>query len=340
MNKINLIALLFLTLLLSSCSNEKKEIIKSGKDGTIVNTDKNDTLKGSMNADKKIKIDSGANISGNKNFAVSIINTPVLCSKDFKNVFGGSNGYTLKKSKTGLVKEVEFVAYPGTCFEILNSYKVEDHYIYTVKCDEYDIILGGDSLYIDSRFVKLTDKKIASPNKECPEKDQIFNYFDKSIGALYVWGANNLSGVPEMMKYYPSSKSLNIEDSKTWMLKGVDCSGLLYEATNGYSPRNTYQLVSFGEQVEIKGLTADAIAKIVKPLDLIVWKGHLIIVYDKRTTIQSAHTAGGVAKKDLLQVLRNLCNKRTPRNSWSDDSPDSFVIRRWFDQKDDKNFGK
>lgn len=301
--------------LLSSCAEEKKVIIQT----------ENKEIKPNI-SEKKIDT-----TTIEKPYAVAVINTPVLYTKDFKSVFGGKSGYTLKKSKTGLVKEVEFVAYPGTFFEILERYKVDDHFIYKVKCDKYDIVLGGDSLFIDSRFVALTDERKGPPQKEYPSKEQIFNYFDSSIGALYVWGANNLDGVPEMMKFYPPTKQLNSEDNKTWKLKGVDCSGLLYESTNGFTPRNTHQLVNFGEAVPIKGLSAQSISKIVKPLDLIVWKGHLVIVYDENTAIQSAHSAGGVVKKDLLGELERLCVKRTPRDNWSDDNINSFVIRRWFD---------
>ncbi|MBX7047357.1 MAG: peptidoglycan endopeptidase [Ignavibacteria bacterium] len=307
--------------LLSSCAEEKKVIIQT----------ENKEIKPNY-SEKKIEI-----TTKEKPYAVAIINTPVLYTKDFKGVFGGKSGYTLKKSKTGLVKEVEFVAYPGTFFEILGRYKMDNYFIFKVKCDDYDIVLGGDSLYIDSRFVELTDERRKQPPKEIPSMEEIYKYFDKSVGALYVWGANNLSGVPEMMKYYPPTKQLNSEDNKTWMLKGVDCSGLLYEATNGCTPRNTYQLVSYGESIPINGLNALSISKILKPLDLIVWKGHLIIVYDENTAIQSAHSAGGVVKKDLLSELERLCSKRTPCNNWSDDNPNSFVIRRWFDASENKH---
>ncbi|MBX7044246.1 MAG: peptidoglycan endopeptidase [Ignavibacteria bacterium] len=304
----------FCFVLLSSCAEEKKVIIQTENKDIKPNYTE-ETIKASTK--KKL-------------FAVAEINTPVLCTKDFKSVFGGKTGYTLKKNKTGLVKEVEFVAYPGTFFEIVERYKEDDYFIFKVKCDEYDIALSGSDLFIDSRFVTLTDKIPVRSNKVCPSKEQIYSYFDLSVGAMYVWGANNLAGVPEMLKFYIPAKSLSTGDNKTWMLKGVDCSGLLYEATKGFTPRNTHQLVSYGEGVAIKGLDALAISKVVKPLDLIVWKGHLIIVYDESTTIQSAHSSGGVVEKNLVEELERLCSKRTPQNSWSDDYPNSFVIRRWF----------
>ncbi|MBK9334146.1 MAG: hypothetical protein IPM96_17490 [Ignavibacteria bacterium] len=133
-----------------------------------------------------------------------------------------------------------------------------------------------------------------------------------------------------MLEYYPPSGKLNSEDELIWEMKGLDCSGLIYEATNAYSPRNTHQLVNFGNPVEIKGLSASQIKSKLKPLDIIVWKGHVIVVYDGNTTIESAHSAGGVVKKDLLSALNKLLQKRSPENKWNDSNKNSFVVRRWF----------
>ncbi|MFH1801090.1 MAG: hypothetical protein ABH891_09660 [Candidatus Omnitrophota bacterium] len=44
--------------------------------------------------------------------------TPVLNTADFPVVFGGADGKTLKKDPSGLIREVEFIALPGTVFEI------------------------------------------------------------------------------------------------------------------------------------------------------------------------------------------------------------------------------
>ncbi|HPE85225.1 MAG TPA: hypothetical protein PLO43_03500, partial [Chlamydiales bacterium] len=59
---------------------------------------------------------------------------------------------------------------------------------------------------------------------------------------------------------------------------GVDCSGLLYEASYGLTPRNTSELISFGEERSLENL---------QPLDLLVWKGHVVIVLDPYHTIES-----------------------------------------------------
>ena len=302
-----------LLLLITGCS-EKKTIIPE----KIVNKDSSNS-----------KLENHEN-SNSVNYAIAKYDCPVLNTYKFKEVYGGKSGSSLQKSNSGLVKPLEFVAYPGTVFEIIDSVKNEGTLIYKVKTDEYPIILEGDNLYIDSRFVKLSNEKTESLKKECPSKEHIYSFFDKAENAFYVWGGNNIKGIDKMLEFYPPTGKLNSEDKLTWEMKGLDCSGLIYEATNAYSPRNTHQLVNFGEPVEIKGLTASKIKSILKPLDIIVWKGHVIIVYDENTTIESSHSANGVVKKNLMTILNNLMSKRSPENKWNDNNKNSFVIRRWF----------
>jgi len=290
-------------------------------------TKKNDTLK---NRDDT-KVTQHLN-SETAKYAVSKYFTPVLNSSDFNSVYGGKNGMTLKRSRNGLIKELEYVAYPGSVFEILSEIKKEDHKIYKVKTDEYEIPELEIELFIDSRFVSLTDFKPEKRKISLPSKNEIFDYLDKCVGAMYVWGANNLDGVPQMFEFYQPKGNLSESEKKEWMMKGLDCSGLLYEATNGYTARNTHQLVYFGEPVKISGLTARQIASEVKPLDLIVWKGHIILVYDENTTIESSFTAGKVVKKNLIDVVNNLISKRKPVDEWTGGKKNEFVIRRWFNE--------
>jgi len=306
--------LFFIILLLSfGCSENKIKLTEE-----TVKKDSSDSKKNTPDILKPYK------------YAIAVYDCPVLNTYKFKEVYGGKSGSSLQKSSSGLVKPLEFVAYAGTVFEIIDSVKNEGTLIYKVKTDEYPIILEGNNLYIDSRFVKLSNEKTESLKKECPSKDYIYNYFDKAENSFYVWGANNVKGIEKMLVYYPPSGKLNSEDELTWEMKGLDCSGLIYEATNAYSPRNTHQLVNFGNPVEIKGLSASHIKSKLKPLDIIVWKGHVIVVYDENTTIESSHSANGVVKKDLLSALNKIMQKRSPENKWNDSNKNSFVIRRWF----------
>jgi cell wall-associated NlpC family hydrolase len=158
----------------------------------------------------------------------------------------------------------------------------------------------------------------------------------KNEGAAYVWGANDSQGVPELLRYYQPSGSVSLKDRELWTLKGLDCSGLLYEAADGATPRNTSDLVSFGKPVPIEGLTVSEIARRLEPLDLIVWKGHVIIVLDKIRTIESCLTCSqkvGVTIRSLTGALEEVMKTRTPVNHYPQKDSDikkPFVIRRWY----------
>ncbi|MBK8550128.1 MAG: C40 family peptidase [Ignavibacteria bacterium] len=271
----------------------------------------------SKQIDSSLTSEDGSSL---EKYAVSIYNTRVLNSPDFERIYGGRDGKSLAFSKSGLVKELEYVAFPGSVFEIVEEYKQGDHSIYKVQTDDYDIVLGGTELYIDSRFVELKSKKPEKIEINKPSMEQIYDYFEKSENADYVWGANNLNGVEKMIEYYKPSGNVSSKVYNHWCMKGVDCSGLIYEATNGYTPRNTHQMVSYGEGIPIEGKSVNEIAEMLEPLDMIVWKGHVIYVYDKNTTIESAQSAGGVVKKDLISSLNKIMQTRRPANEWSDNA--------------------
>jgi hypothetical protein len=106
----------------------------------------------------------------------------------------------------------------------------------------------------------------------------------------------------------------------------------MYQATNGCAERNTSKLINYGEAVYIKGMTADEIFKQVKPLDMIVWDGHVIYVYDDTTAIQSSLSKGGVVKTNLLDTINEVMESRTPVNDYNSTIGERFVVRRWFHQ--------
>lgn len=253
---------------------------------------------------------------------------PVLNSPDFADVFGGKNGYTLKLDEQGLIREIEFIALPGTVFELLGEYDYGSHKIFHAKCSEYDF---ETQLYIDSRFFEVTSVKPEQRKIILPSIDSIYKYLDEALGSPYCWGGNYKDGIQELFNLYPPSKIIKEELKNKWTLKGVDCSGLMYEATNGYTPRNTSKLVHFGESVNIENFSADEIVKKLKPLDMIVWNGHVIYVYDDNFSIQSGLSKGGVVKLNLLETIKEVMESRIPVNGY-DFKKDCFVIRRWFEK--------
>jgi len=263
-------------------------------------------------------------------YAVALDPTPVLNTPDFESVFGGSDGVSLKKDNEGLIREVEYIALEGTVFEVLDEIDKGSHKILHVKTDYYDY---GNELFIDKRFLKIQNSKPDSPVKKLPSKKEIYSFLDKAAGSKYIWGGNCIEGINKLLEYYPHKEKIDDITKYEWTLKGCDCSGLMYEATKGYTERNTSKLVYEGKPVQIEGLTAEEIANKLKPLDMIVWKGHVIYVYDEITAIQSALSKGGVVKTDLIETLKHLMETRKPVNDYDADSENRFVVRRWFDGK-------
>jgi len=154
-----------------------------------------------------------------------------------------------------------------------------------------------------------------------------------------VWGGNYQSGIPELLHYYPPRTSITNKKKRLWILQGLDCSGLLYEATRGYTPRNTRQLIHAGDPVDIEGLSILKIMKEVKPLDLIVWRGHVVIVLDDQHVIESRlkyvndieGNDSGVRIRSLRTVLKEITKNRKPVNVYDvHESSRVFVVRRWY----------
>lgn len=263
------------------------------------------------------------------NYAVAVLPTPVLKTPDVCSVFGGKDGKTLKLTKKNMVEEVEFVALPGTVFTIEKIIRKDTYEVLKVKTKDYPYPTQG-GYYIDSRFVEKKTEKPAERIRILPDKNAIINKLVSAKGAIYVWGGNYVKGIPELVEFYKPAGKLSKEVQDRWILKGVDCSGLLYEATDGYIPRNVESLFNFGSPVDIKGLSPDGIAKKLKPLDLIVYKRHVVIVLDSRQAIQST-IAEGVHLRSLAGIIRTISETMTPVTDYSGKGiNDKFVVRRWY----------
>lgn len=262
-------------------------------------------------------------------YAVATGPTPVLNSPDFDAVFGGSDGMTVKTDNSGLIREMEFIALPGTVFELVGEFDHGSYKIFKVECKEYEY---GVDLYIDSRFVELKETRPGERFVALPKKEDIYKVLDKVVGNRYCWGGNYNNGIQKLVELYQPKGEITDGVKSEWMLTGCDCSGLMYEATNGFTPRNTSKLVNYGEAVEIAGLSAEEIAAKCKPLDMIVWNGHVIYVYDEKTSIQSSLSRGGVIKLDLVETIQDVMNSRKPVNDFNSSQGSRFVIRRWFSE--------
>jgi cell wall-associated NlpC family hydrolase len=213
---------------------------------------------------------------------------------------------------------LEFIALPGTVFRTVAP-ATGTTGVLQVTTDDYQAP-AGTSLYVDGTLLE-PHQTAAVPRKALlPSRESLQTMLRSAVGLPYIWGGNLREGV---------------QSGKQRQFAGLDCSGLLYEATDGYTPRNTEQLVQFGSSVAIEGLGVEKLAKQLRPLDLIVWKGHVIIVMDHKTTIESVMNCGekknGVMLTPLKVRLEQLMQQRKPVNCWPADTKKAalFVVRRW-----------
>jgi hypothetical protein len=255
-------------------------------------------------------------------FTQSIFPTPVLNTPKFSSVFGGENHDRLLLDEKGHMRALEFVALSGTLFQILEEFPDS---ILRVAIPSYS---ACGNFFIDSRFTQPCKAK-KTAHASLPKTEILLSNLEKLQGVSYLWGGNYSPGIPEIFSYYPPPANLDTKTKDHWMLKGADCSGILYEITEGKTPRNTSQLVHFGRPLFVENLSPKEIIALLRPLDLIVYVGHLIIVWDSSYTIESRESRG-VVKTPIDERLAELFSHRTPCNSWPcEKTGSSFVIRRW-----------
>jgi hypothetical protein len=65
-----------------------------------------------------------------------------------------------------------------------------------------------------------------------PSLEQVKKNLLAASGTVYVWGGSWWQGIPEIEKFFPSATGLTTLETKRKLFQGVDCSGLLYQATN------------------------------------------------------------------------------------------------------------
>jgi hypothetical protein len=274
--------------------------------------------------------------AGPSRYAVAQLPTPVLNTPDFAAVFGGKDGRTLRTDDCGLIRAMEFVALPGTAFTIEGEIRKGKSVIYRVATADYPYPTKT-GYYVDSRFVRPVTARPPERERRLPSAKEILDRMVAAKGSSYVWGGNVGEGVPQLVQYYAPASPVDPKTAQAWQLKGLDCSGLLYEATNGFTPRNTSALINYGSALPIAGKSAEAIAAMVEPLDLIVWSGHVIIVLDKERTIESrldcGGNDGGVVIRPLAATLAGIMKTRAAADEYDTTIPSGkkpFVVRRWY----------
>lgn len=228
-----------------------------------------------------------------------------------------------KPDSCGQHRELEFIALPGTPVTVISKLRAGSSYVYQISTPAYKAP-PGVKLYLSAERLDFRQQHAKHSAVITPKPDETVSRLKKSVGLPYVWGGNWASGI-------------TWRDGST-IFAGLDCSGLLYEATDGFTPRNSVDLLEFGKPVKVSGLTVYSIAERLKPLDLIVWNGHVIIVLDRESVIESELACsrakrGGVKITPLDQRLREIMSTRKPLDRWptGNGRHPAFVVRRWLD---------
>lgn len=269
--------------------------------------------------------------------------TPIFYTGGLSNIFGGATGTGLLLDEYHQVDPLETVALSGATFHIVGVSLDHEHIIYQVTTPDYPYATEK-GYYIDARFVDVFWMPLAIlPHRErqLPSQETILANLRNSHGLPYIWGGNVPTGVPKLLEYHPPKWFVDESLRAKWTFRGVDCSGLLYAATDGFTPRNTSEIVNFGTGLDIAGKTSEEIISMLQPLDIIARKGHMLIVLNQSEVIQSKLDYGtgtigfqnGVKISPLKDILDELLLTHIPLNSVDDPGPEGkkkLVIRRWY----------
>ncbi len=279
-------------------------------------------------------------------YGVAKIPTPLLNSPNFPAVFGGRNGKTVKVDKVGLCREVEVVILPGGPFTIDGTCEVKGRTVYRVTTPDYPYP-NKKGYYVDGECLTIVETEPPARAKRLRHPTFIRYKLKSSLDSVYLWGGNWTSGIPEFTHFYPPKGPIYGHNRKSWILRGVDCSGLIYEATDGWTPRNASSLIRYGKAVPITGKTAEEICASVKPLDILGWRTHVMIFLDQENIIQSRvdydydtpGNQGGVRIQKAVDYVKRLLKSYDPVDDYDDEVPEGrnkFVIRRWYENEANK----
>ncbi|MBS0604795.1 MAG: peptidoglycan endopeptidase [Verrucomicrobia bacterium] len=259
-------------------------------------------------------------------YAIARSPTPVFNTPELASCFGGADGSSLLLDQQGLMRTVETVLFPDTKIKMLEQ--VAKSSIWRIQTDEYAY---QGNYYIDERFVSMTDQPPPPRKIQLPSMPEILKTMKRMEGTRYIWGGNWPQGIDLLPHLYPCKSALqeaapHLQD--TWRLKGVDCSGFLHYATNGWTPRNTSSLLKLGDPVSVEGMNADQIVDKLEDLDLIVWAGHVVCVLDGKSTIESRLPEGVVTLNSTERIM-GIMKERKPVDNWASTEGPRFVVRRW-----------
>ncbi len=192
------------------------------------------------------------------------------------------------KNEKGLLIGVEMVLLAGSKIEVISKLKKG---VYQIITPHYQVDFP---LYVDGRhLVKKRPRTFFLPSFE----EAIMNLSKVKEGTRYIYGANIDKGIPSLTNDFPPPPDLDEKEKQDWILQGLDCSGLFFQICEGATLRNCSMLDRVG--VEIKNPKIGEL----RPLDLILTKGHVAIVESPKNIIESAKRFEGVKRTELTKEL-------------------------------------
>lgn len=205
---------------------------------------------------------------------------------------------------------IENIAFPGTKFKILQ----ELDGMVQVETAEYP---SPQPLYVDSRFLETCHATTPERRIFLPPLESVLTSMERLKGHRYFWGGNWYQGIPQLLEFYPPQNELDAESHLDWTCTGVDCSGILYEATHGWTPRNTSGLCKLGTLIASYEDSFTTIFSRVQRGDIVVWPGHVIFILSPHLVLES-RIHRGVIETPLQKRLEECWSKKEP-----------FMVRRW-----------
>jgi NlpC/P60 family len=235
-----------------------------------------------------------------------------------ENIWDELNLKTLNVDHVGLFRPLEMILNPG---EVLLT-SVQSKHVAKVSCPR---LYGTQPFFALRRL--LGSSQVSFDDLHKPSSDETLKRMLDQEGKPYVWGGNRVLTNEEFsyvndLYFDQSSEFLS---HLKFLFSGLDCSGLLYFATDGLTPRNTSELVSYGEGIDISGMSNSQILDKVRPLDLLVWRGHVLIFLNKKEMIES-RLNHGVIRVDAASRLDEIRQTRQPAYLANEQT---FVLRRW-----------
>ena len=290
------------------------------------------------------EISRALQIEANKEFegyARTVIPTPLfrlpVDNVDLNKILWWKGTTGMKVDGNNMIIDLAVVLPPDTPVTLMRKIEKDGFTYYQVRTREFDAGRGAKvGYFLDARYIQKTDQKNEEKSQILPSFEEVIDNLLATSGTAYIWWGTWYQGVPENEHFFPSQNKLSSLEKKRKLMKGVDCSGLLYQATNGYTPRNSRSLLNFWEAVEIEWKTVEQIAMLLKPLDIIVRDGHVVVVLDEKRTIESrgrGKNPGGVEIVEIKKRLEEIFKTRKPVNNYSASSlpkAKKFVVRRWF----------